>query len=328
MEWVKSRALKDSYPHETDDGLHIGARHGVKSYGFRVLRDFEYEYSIKSPSHPQGVRKYTFPFLNVALRHKDHEYEEDFYRFQIGESILRIVVTEYFRRHSKRLRIRTSGFWKDDNGNPIRAENGRFRLVHHDRYNMNVYDNEWGESPLTEYDGVVEYTTSQGQKGIIVCESKTGTIQFTSSQQMPEFRRKRTTDPTLLQKRVVEPLQDLFPDHHIDYLLMAFRGGIYQGDLKTARPRICAIWEILKSGEIGFIPWCFPNRRRDVRQASKDILTWRKAVDPETLEKMVQYNNDQHWIEDGDDLILVNKRRVVRILHHQPDGTWRETYSN
>lgn len=337
-QWRQSRIFNDFYPQRLGSSFHLTRSHSVTSLGFRTLDDFVFQYAIESPSAKQGERRYSLPFTEYILDDSIPERVNNFFQGKIGESLMRIIMNEFLRRQSDRLGLSDFGFlkWNKNPRSPnlVLAENGIYRAEHIDRYNVVVLDttNITTRTIIAEYDGVLEYSyfgTYGIRKGLFVCEAKTGDLGY-----LGLHNRKDQKNKNLVRKRIIEPLKVLFPEHQIDYVIMAHERNLFSIRKDTAKYRklhkgLANLYHYLLGNDIGLLLFTFNETKTSIDARAREIVDLRHAVmkNGKRIEEFAGAASDQVYLESDDDLILIKGRRIDAIYRKGSNGNLTMIYS-
>ncbi len=299
--------MKDFYPALVDesDELKVKQGHGVKPLGFRNLgRNFEF--SVHSPSVPiYRERKYLLDYHKNG-ENSGENIKPDNFAGLLGESIMRIVVSEFFRRVQRKQLLKDIGFIKTDlnpyEDNRIIRENDEYRLLGISRYNQIVLDKTIPEMYCqTEYDGLFTYTAGR-TKGLIICESKVGNLGYLKAKENGQEE---------IYRKIIKPIKSLFPDRQLDFLLMGARDELQQKKkYKPLKTGVKKLNEYLNEHDIGFIPFFLPVTRRRIDMIASTILYLNKT---NNLEPHLA-PSDTRYIVDGQYALFVKGKRVEHII--------------
>lgn len=318
---LESRVLQDFYPRycEESEGLRIRQGHGVKSRGFRNIgRSFEF--TIESPSvKDYRQRKYLLNYHRNGANSSEKIKPENFAGL-IGESIMRIVIKEFFRRLSRKYCLKDCDFIKTDltpfEDRRIIKENEHYRLFGISRYNQIVmHKTELEMVCETEYDGLFEYSAGRTQ-GLVICESKVGTLGYLKAN---EENKKE------IYKKIIKPIQSLFPERQVDFLLMGTREEL-QKQKKKYKPLkggLEKLNEYLNEHNIGLIPFFMPVSRKKIDEIATSILYLNKISD---LEENRIPKENKHLIND-DIIRIITGKRIDMILKRTGQNTYSVIYS-
>ena len=107
---------------------------------------------------------------------------------------------------------------------------------------------------------------------MVICEAKTTKVSISTR------RAAGQKAPTHIEK-VMEPIQSLFPDHRIFYLLMATRGRIVSNKYNYLNPNMAQKAEDIMAAGVTpiFMPYCeaageFESMGRFVQQSLADLI--------------------------------------------------------
>jgi hypothetical protein len=321
LEQEVERTFHDYYPREFEGNFYMQRTLGVESYGLRrIPGTMIYEYIIASPSAQAGERRYVLPFtkkpiidegLEDAIAHR--------YEGRIGESIMRITIVEFLRRHQQELGITSFDFAKGNflpgTRNMVFAQNDAFAMEHVSRYNMTVFreEGQLERRPIAEYDGVLVYET-KNKKGVLVCESKIGALFGLRGAAHDHCRQK-------IQERIIDPLQYLFPEHELDFLVMARRNKLVRGEHIIRQP-LLDLRAYLSQAGIGLMLMPFNIPAAEMQRTAQEIVTLRRALrdTPESLP-------DHSYVATDGLLYLLKGRQVATILQQQPSGVWMPIFT-
>ena len=320
------RTFAPYYLREYGKQLYLPRTHGVKTKGFSRLEEtLVYEFSIVSPSVKDGERKYLLPFTRFDA--KSPERISKHYQGLIGESVLRITITELLRRQSVALGIKEFSFSKG-NFNPLlpetyALENHDYRMRHLTRYNVAVEN--LTRRTLAEYDGLIHYTPSANlPEGVLICESKTGYLDTLRGANRKEGREN-------IHQRIIKPLHSLFPEQQKDLLLMAHPAYIFSSQKeRIVNKNIASLSSFLTDQDIGLLVFTFPISSADIRSVANEIAALRKGFFPEgvPVEESLPEFPDQAYILSDDILRLIKGRRVEMMLQRLDGKNWVTVYSN
>lgn len=217
---LENRLLKNYYPRSLNGQYYLTRNHGVKTLGFDIVKN-NYEYRIESPS----VKLYNERrlLLNIKGNNNGNEPFEN-YSGLIGESLMRIILKEFFRRLEEQYPSSEFTFIKSDlnplNDNKTILENDKYILEGVTRYNQRIIDKNCKKlRTVSEFDGLLQYEIGRKTKGIVVCESKIGDIGYLKN---PE------NNLDEIYNKIINPIKSLFYDKEIDFLLMGTRDKIFQ----------------------------------------------------------------------------------------------------
>lgn len=291
-----------------DDWL-VAKNHEVKSSGFTSYSDSDfrklaYQYAVDSPMSG-GSRNF---LLTTSRRVFDvfKEGHEEFYRGRVHEEVMRIVLKEFLRRQYHAGNIDTYDFIeRKDDEIVLRSEN--YSLFLPQRYNAVISS----DIVKSERDGLMEYSFS-GQKGLIVCEAKSGGLDYFS---MSGIERKRK-----IVARVINPYKELFPGHTIDLLLMAHADYLFEDTSRfkanSLKPGLRKLADLLSENDIGLIPWSYTESRDAMNKIGDDIRSLHQATHMDTakIERLQKGFCDMKTVVVGDYLINARQMRIMQIL--------------
>jgi len=318
---LECRVMNDFYPLNCyNKQEHILIQNtGIKSRGFNNIGNC-YTFSIESPSvNKYGERQYLLNYYNKG-EEQSETIEINTYSGLIGESMMRIIVSELFRRISNRKRITRHEFIKT-NLNPFEDKrtiltNQEYSLIGISRYNQRiVLTNDPTKSSITEYDGLFEYET-QRTRGIIICESKIGDLGYLKSEVLNEEKIKR---------KIIRPITSLFPDREIDYLLMGTKEEMQQKKkYSPLKPGIIKVQEYLNKHNIGLIPLTFPETKNRINQIATSILYLNKFK--EIYENKIPTENK--FLIDKNVIRIITGKRIDLILKKTSEHTYTVVYDS
>lgn len=301
---LHSRSLQSLYP-IVNDGR--GFVHPLTHIDSRVIHYTHDDvlYWIDSPSSSTGERTYPLRALEDFLACEDKDVDElSFLRGKVGETIARIHIEELFRRKKDYFGIEPHGFLKRNGKNSHIPcfESGEFKAFHKDRYNVEVFSTD--ESPLTEYDGVFQYTNIRnGKPGVVICEAKTGGLDYFGSVLHSQSAKEKVI------KRIVEPARAFFPDADVDLLLIAPHNRMYQIPSRNqVFPRITALHSFLQQFNIGLIALPYNQTTRDLNGLVNRVRT------SKTLRNTIPTNGQKVWEKKGKYVFLFKGRRLEALF--------------
>lgn len=310
---LESRTFAKFYPQTSDNKTYLSRSHGIKTTGFRLMPNFFYDFGIVSPSAQDGQRRYELSFAKQAP--KDETLPENYFRGLLGESLMRIVVMEFLRLQQKALGIKDFSMIKIDPRLPILRKSDNFFLEHQSRYNINLYYNDKPRGPIGEYDGVIEYVSSN-KKGLLIMESKTGQEGIFSN---PKHNEKGILD------RYCNSLKELFPNYEIDLLFMGTPSIIMNPPYHKRRlqSNFSSLKDILFENDTGLIMLEFPINKKDFHQMSHRMASYHSL----RSEDLPKTNTDNHYVENGRLMWFMKGKRITKILEKTDNQSWSEIYS-
>lgn len=341
--YLKSeRVFTEFYPKrlEKDNRFYKTKKHNILSKGFKHIGHLDFLYGIESPSVEDNKRFYNMSFGGDIINTSCITNQEDFFRGIIGEKIMRIVMIEFLRRMQQQLGIKRFNIVKGNYNpkNPITniVKNFEYSAETISRYNIAIKNNNMDDKRIpiiTEYDGLIKYvyeTIDKKEKnGLIVCESKTGSLDYLSATKSVEGLNK-------IRNRIILPLKSLFPDYDIDYVLMGTKENIMNPKnsskriiANSIRPSLSELYLFLKEHEIGFIPLLFPESRHIIKATANKIKNIKEAL-PEgdnSLERIIEEGKNQTYIESNGHKYLINKNKIIEILRKTDDNTYTIIFS-
>ena len=316
---LEGRVLKDFYPVFFEGDLRLKQGHGVKSLGFRNVGN-AFDFSIQSPSVKEfHERKYLLNYHKNGANSSEKIIPENFSGL-IGESIMRIVVKEFFRRISNEYYLKDMRFIKS-NLNPFEdkrviVENDDYLLEGLSRYNQRVFcKTDMDAGCTTEYDGLFEYDAGF-TKGLVICESKVGALGYLKASDKNKKK---------IYRRIVRPIQSLFPDRQVDYLLMGSRDEILQKKkMKPLKKGLASLYFYLKEHNIGLIPFLLPESRKKIDQVATSILYLNKLGDLDEG----KIPPDNKYLVSGDVIRIIKGKRIDMILKKSGDYNYTVIYDS
>jgi len=259
MDDLDERVLKAFYPRQYSDGRYTGHSHEVLSRmmpfdGDKILYEIE--------SAHGGKNRYRIDFLEDFLKNPskyDNQKELDVkFRALLSEVVARITVKEWLRGIKSAHNITSSGFLKPE------ERKGDIHVATFPTPKNILIHKRGIHRTIAEYDGVIEYSSrfrGKMQKGIIAIEAKTGHAEDMQKAKYERWREK------IVEKRI-EPLIDLFPDHHIDWILMAPPEQIYSHGnhvkKRQLKPYVGELVEFLSEYNVGLIPFSFNESQKSL----------------------------------------------------------------
>lgn len=323
---LSDRTFSGFYLREMEGRLHNTRAHGVDGRGFNRLENtLVYEYMIDSPSVESGERRYVLPFTNHDNGAPKNDV--DHYKGLLGESLMRIIITEFMRRNHDLLGIREFAFAKGnfhpDKSDTTFLRNNEYSARHLDRYNIEVLDLARNEA-CAEYDGVMLYNTDRGmQDGVLVCEAKTGKVSCLGSAGSHEGRSK-------IKARFIDPMHSLFPEKQLDVLLMATPERLYQDrKLRIPRDNIRELSSFFEDNSIGLILSEYNVSSRLMNTVAKEIVCLKRALflQGKRVDELRGECEDSWWLRTDGFLRLMHGRRVEAVFHNTSGDEWRQVYS-
>jgi hypothetical protein len=316
---LEDRPFHSYYPKQMDGKWYMSRSLGLHSLGFSSLSNFRYSYSIESPSSLEGKRQYLLTSSLTIMESSYDSLPESFFRGLIGEQVTRILMMEFLRRNSSSLGIYDYNFLKQNN-NPnstssIIAESATNMAIHLSRYNISIVPKHNEDEPCCEFDGLIEYSFTprphdKQNKGLIVCESKTGDLEHYG-------RAKSSEGKARLEKKIIHPLLELFPNHAIDFMLMANKQNIfYPVNQRSLNANTYPLNELFKKYNIGFIPFYFIDPKSDFESIARDMASLQKSVgkDKVKLKEMIQRETENRWFDQNGFTYLIKGQRIERII--------------
>jgi hypothetical protein len=315
---LEQRVLKDYYPRQmcNSKSLYLAKTHGVKSFGFRNTGK-DYEYTIESPSvEIYAQRKY---MLNWNRNGNYDDAKTDAYRGVIGESIMRIIVNEFFRRLNSKHYLKGKGFIKSDL-NPLEdkkiiLENEDYVLEGISRYNQIVRLKNSSKKSVAEYDGLFEYTSGR-INGLVICESKTGCLGYLNNAEINEEK---------IINKIIKPVNSLFKDKQVDFLLMGTPDEIFQKKRnKPIKSGLVTLNEMLNKHNIGLIPMILPETRSKIEQIATSMN------DMNNLDELREEHipKDTRYVEMNGIIRLIKGKRVELIAKRSNNNTLTILYES
>ncbi len=293
---------------------------GSKVYSFnqtmvesRVIHytDTDYLYWIDSPSTSQGERTYPLIALEELLRNEDVNDQESRLRGDIGETICRIHTDEFLRRNKNELGITQFEFCKRNGQNPSLSSDS-YKGVHRNRYAIEIFEQENVREPVTEYDGVVFYQTTQNKEGVLICEAKTGDIDYFGSIESSQKAR------TKLQNRIIRPTQSLFEGKTIDVLLMVTPRQLYQNREKNQiHEKYWYLFEALQKEGIGLLVRPFRESRKEFTKLVEKVKLQKRLSE---THKDLKRNGDKTWQELNGFVYLFKGKRLDALYKKTRNG--------
>jgi hypothetical protein len=332
LEDILNSPFHNYHPRDYRGKYYITHSLGVRSLGFIRIKDtLVYEYIVESPSSQDGKRWYVFPFTNDSMTEENTERQSTYFKGLIGESIMRITFMEFLRRNQNELGIKEFHFTKREHDprivrpeTPVLAGNDDYQARFRSRYNIEMIALDHRLRAVAEYDGLLFYKYARDKKGLVICESKTGTLEHLQGMASEQGRRKAA-------QRYIGPICSLFPDYQKDLLLMARPDNIF--DLREHRrinQNMVHLYDYLMKNGIGLILSDFNRPMAEIDRTSEEIVSVRKGFFKDGIpivEEAPKYP-DQVYIIADDVLRLIKGRRVEMILERTSDKGWRTIFTS
>ncbi|MCC7574552.1 hypothetical protein KO361_03085 [Candidatus Woesearchaeota archaeon] len=326
---LENRVMREFYPVKCKktNKLTFSKNHGVRSFGFKKIGPDKkpiFTFSIESPSVEEyGIRMYSLNYNKNGTKMTENIIPET-YSGLIGESIMRIIVQELFRRLHKKNPFEKFEFVKT-NLNPYEdqrtiRENDYYVLRGISRYNQIVINKNMLRTysdfaTTTEYDGLFEY--QQGStEGLIICESKIGDIGYlrTSENSKEEIYRK-----------IIQPIQSLYPEKQIDFLLMSTRKELAeQKKHKPLQEKVIRLNNYLNKHNIGLIPMTIPETTNSINTIAKSMLHFNRLNSIEEI----NVPRDNKYIIDKNMLIIMTGKRIDMMLERTTHNSFSIVYDS
>jgi hypothetical protein len=221
------------------------------------------QYEIHSPSVEQGVRRYVLNYSSY-IGGQSEVRDDEYFAGLVAEQIMRITAKEFIRRISGTVGLTSYDFLKK---NGVTYESNDFHSEFISRHNLEVYDSR-SRRVLSEYDGLLEYTLP-GEKGLFVCESKTGSLDHLACA--------NSAQKGLVTRRIIEPISQFFPQHSHAVLLMAPVHTLYSSKQKQRLHKsIGQLHDHLAQHNFELFVLPFSQTRTDFLSVGKQINSLRK----------------------------------------------------
>jgi hypothetical protein len=303
------RPLYRYYPRELEGKLYVPRDHGIRSEGFKPIKNGKYMYSIHSKFVEDGNRRYFLEFSDVDNLDSER-LVPSFFKGLIGESLMRIVVMEFMRTQSKNLSFNNFYFIKQKNGSTVFLKNDTYSLEFFDKYNIRFILNS--NKTISEFDGLMEYRVGR-EKGVILCESKTGRLGMYDN---PELNEKE------IFRKIILPLNVFYPSHHRDFLFMTHEVNIVQKD-RQLKGNLVTLKHLLDENNVGFIPFSFPDSKETISNIGKNMASLNKRLrkDQKTLDRKINYPEHEAIVK-GNAIYIIKKGRVEMILEKIGDRNY------
>ncbi len=305
MKSLVQRTFQNLYP-VTVDSKHFAINSVIIQSKVIHFTESDFLYWIDSPSSKEGERTYPLRVLEDYLVQDTKTLAEPYLRGTIGETICRIHTEEFLRRKKDHLKLSHFEFLKRNNHSPS-IKNTEFQGRHRNRYAIEIYRNDNLQKPITEYDGVVTYTTQDDQHGVIICEAKTGDIDYFGSIQHSQKAQKE------LYEKIIQPSVSLFGKQTIDLLLMATPKQIYANKAKhQIHSRFKYLFDALQKHNIGLILRPFNESRGEFTDMVQRVQIQKKVL--AQLGNNYLINKDKTW-QIIDNYVYLFKGRRLEALY-------------
>jgi len=281
----------------------------IQSKGHFVhLANGDYGFIISSPSSKTGFREYSF---SIPPEHA--ELQESTIRGIWGENEARILLKELLRQSTSSTGIEMFRFLKNIEDIPDLSES-KYTGSFEQKYNLNITLSKNGRS-VTDFDGVLQYrlpNKSHSQEGYIIVEAKTGKLErnIATKLQLDSIKRK-----------VINPIQSIFPDAPVDYFLMGDPDKIYVSsasgrERRELRPELVNFVRVLGDYNIGCIIQPFSHSKESIVSASKDAI----FIEKSRRDARVMLDS-LHFASTG---VYSNETFKIHLVGGTPTGIYRK----
>lgn len=311
---LESRTFAKFYPAILDDKSYLSRSHGVKSAGFRLMPNFYYDFGIYSPSAQNNERRYELSFIKHAPI--EEALPENYFRGLLGESLMRIVTMEFLRQQQQSLGIKEFSMIKIDKEQPVLRKSKEFSLEHISRYTVNLYKHDQSTHLVGEYDGMIQYTTFTNKKGLLIMESKTGKEGIFKN---PHYHQSGVLD------RYCHSVNNLFPDHEIDFLFMGTTDIVFSRphDKRKLRPNFSSLKSMLSEYNVGLIMFEFPLKQESFKVMGQNMANYHTLRN----EDIPLDSSQNKFVQNGKFMWLIRDKNIVKILERKDTNVWQEIYS-
>lgn len=255
--------------------------HGITATHRKNKEEQSIDYIIKRPDGEKVIQIYDKKGLlrmldshkaKLARVGKSGYSHANYFQGRLGEIVMHIILREFFDRLDAKEERFSYHSVREHPGRAI-TKNENYTLLAGRNSNFLVYQRGVDRSlgPIGEFDGLYEINEC-GKRGMVICEAKTTKVSISTRMA------KGQKSPTHIEK-VMEPVQSMFPDHRIFYLLMATRGRIVSNKYNYLNPDMAQKAEDIMAAGVTpiFMPYCesageFESMGRFVQESLADLV--------------------------------------------------------